>query len=82
MSKQPERFGFHSCMGSRKVHRDGNMVVVTFGDIDPLEVSRFKYGTQKTQFQQEAQRVIEQKDPLIIDEEDDFPLIDDDDMTQ
>jgi len=67
-------------MGPRKVHREGSLVIVTFGDLDPIKVTSFKYGTQKNPLQQEAQWVIEHKDPLIIDEEDeDISLIDDND---
>lgn len=66
-----EKFGFFANNRHYNVHREGELVIVTFGD---QEIIAFAYGTEKTPLQQAAQWKIERKDPLeyadVIDLED------------
>lgn len=72
MTQQPERFAFFSPHGHRSVHREGVMVVVTFGSLPPQELTRFEYGTEQNELQRCAQQAIARNDPLLVDPHDDF----------
>lgn len=54
------------------VHREGELVIISFGDHAILE---FRYGTERTPLQQQAQWRIEAEDPLLVLSE---PVEDDD----
>ncbi len=76
----PTRYPFFSPTGSYlKVRREDTSVIIEQGDLQPYKLRSFEYGQQKNPLEQAAQWKIEEKDPLIIDDEDDFSLIDDED---
>lgn len=77
----PARYPFFSPTGSYlKVRREGSLVIIEQGDLQPYKLASFEYGKQKTPLEQAAQWKIEEKDQLIIDDEDNLSLIDDDDV--
>jgi len=81
MANPPKRYPFFAPTGSYlRVRRDGSIVIVEQGDLDPYRLTSFTYGQESNPLQQAAQLMIAEKDPLIIDEADeDFSIIDDED---
>jgi hypothetical protein len=45
------------------VHREGEMVTITFGD---MLIRQFRYSTEHTPLEQRAQWKIEEEDPLLV----------------
>lgn len=45
------------------VHREEETIIITYNG---LEYRRFRYGTERTPLEQQAQWKIEQEDPLLV----------------